>query len=140
MAEDSSLWGWEMPQRRALALMIALGAITLFLSSLPLATDPAASPPPSGVEVDLNSAPPALLLALPGLGPSRVDQIVAARNDRPFDSLEDVEHRVKGIGPATIGGFKPWARVVPPDHGATSSPSPSPPTPSPDRRGARDSD
>jgi competence protein ComEA len=136
MAEDSSPWGWEVPQRRALALMTALGAIALLLGPLPFALDPAASPPPSGVEVDLNSAPTMVLLALPGLGPSRVERILAARADRPFDSLEDVERRVKGIGPATIGGIRPWARVAPPGHRASPTTRP----PSPGLRGARQPD
>ncbi|QDV37857.1 ComEA family DNA-binding protein [Tautonia plasticadhaerens] len=117
--EVESPWGWAVPQRSALATIVGVGAIALLLGRP--AAGPAVPPPPGAVSVELNSAPPAVLLALPGLGPSRVDRIVSAREEAPFESLADLERRVKGIGPATIRGIEPWARIseatgtMPPD-------------------------
>jgi competence protein ComEA len=60
--------------------------------------------------VDPNTAPPAVLASLPKLGPALVERIVAARAEAPFQSLEDLDDRVKGIGPATIAALRPHLR------------------------------
>lgn len=47
--------------------------------------------------VNLNTAPPALLLTLPGVGPGRVRGILEYRARRPFRTVDELV-RVKGIG------------------------------------------
>ena len=58
---------------------------------------------PGGVRrpVDLNTADDGALQALPGVGPALAARIIREREDRPFESLDDLS-RVRGIGPATL--------------------------------------
>ncbi|MEO6811742.1 MAG: helix-hairpin-helix domain-containing protein [Isosphaeraceae bacterium] len=62
--------------------------------------------------VDPNTAPPEVLAALPRLGPTLVGRIEEARSIAPFASLDDLDDRVQGIGPATIPILRPHLRVV----------------------------
>ena len=84
-------------------------------------------PPPSPrLAVDPNTAPPPVLGALPKLGPALVGRIVAARAEAPLRSLDDLDARVRGIGPATVEALRPHLRFGPEaprdDRGAPSSP------------------
>jgi competence protein ComEA len=60
--------------------------------------------------VNVNTAPAAVLDALPRLGPALAGRIVAGREERPFHSLGDLDARVKGIGPATVAALRPHLR------------------------------
>jgi DNA uptake protein ComE-like DNA-binding protein len=58
-----------------------------------------AAPQPSPLDVDLAST--AQLESLPGIGPSLARRIVASRDSAgPFGSLEELQLRVRGVGPA----------------------------------------
>ncbi len=57
--------------------------------------------------VDLNSADEATLDGIKGIGPVKAKAIADERKKNgPFKSLDDVQARVKGIGPATVAGWK----------------------------------
>jgi competence protein ComEA len=57
--------------------------------------------------VDLNSADQATLDGLKGIGPVKAKAIADERaKNGPFKNLDDVQARVKGIGPATVAAWK----------------------------------
>jgi competence ComEA-like helix-hairpin-helix protein len=70
----------------------------------------ARSPAPAGALVDLNRADSEALQTLPGVGPALAARILAARQERVFTSLDDLD-RVPGIGPATLARLRPHATV-----------------------------
>jgi competence protein ComEA len=63
--------------------------------------------------VDPNTASPEVLSALPKLGPALVGRLVAAREEAPFRSLDDLDARVRGIGPATLAALRPYLLIEP---------------------------
>jgi hypothetical protein len=71
--------------------------------------------------VDPNTAPPAVLGALPHLGPATIKRIVAAREQAPLESLHDLDARVRGIGPATVVLLSPFLRFERPATGAIAT-------------------
>lgn len=60
-----------------------------------------------GSRLDVNTAPATALGALPGIGPRRAEALVRAREERPFEQLEDLL-RADGIGPVTAKGIAEW--------------------------------
>ncbi|MCP4908388.1 MAG: tRNA (adenosine(37)-N6)-threonylcarbamoyltransferase complex ATPase subunit type 1 TsaE [bacterium] len=63
-----------------------------------------------GDRIDLNRAGARLLETLPGIGAKRAAAIVAARRERAFISVAELE-RVSGIGPKTRARLERWLRV-----------------------------
>lgn len=101
--------GWEGPVR----VVLAAAALAL-AAGLARESGPEARPQgPPRLVVDPNTAPAAVLAALPSLGPKRVGAIVAAREAAPFRSLDDLDRRVKGIGPATLAAIRPHLEIRP---------------------------
>jgi competence protein ComEA len=70
--------------------------------------------------LDPNRAPVEVLEALPAVGPAMASRWAAARNLRPFASLEDARRRVRGLGPATLARLAPHVRFEPQQLPATS--------------------
>jgi competence protein ComEA len=65
---------------------------------------------PGDPPIDVNTADAAELVRIPGVGPVTAQNILAARADRPFSSVNDLD-RVKGIGPKTLGKIRPYVIV-----------------------------
>ncbi|MGB6166148.1 MAG: ComEA family DNA-binding protein [Geitlerinemataceae cyanobacterium] len=55
--------------------------------------------------MNLNTATVQELETLPGVGPALAQQIVAARQQQPFASLDDLD-RVPGIGPSKLAALR----------------------------------
>ena len=68
----------------------------------------------SGMTIDLNTATAEQLQLLPGIGPSRAAAIIDNRTAMgPFRTVEDLA-RVRGIGPATVEGVRPYVTLSTP--------------------------
>ncbi len=108
LALDHDWFRWRKPIRILLMVVAGICSIGLLASLEPTT---AQRPFPKFV-LDPNTAPPEALLALPKLGPAMVARIVEAREVRPFRSLEDLDQRVRGIGPATIASLRPYLKIT----------------------------
>jgi len=61
-----------------------------------------------GALLDINGASEADLTLLPGIGEVRARSIAESRrHDGPFPDIESLD-RVRGIGPKTVAGLRPW--------------------------------
>jgi competence protein ComEA len=86
-------------RRRALiglALVAILGAIPRSRSEV--------NTEPVLLRIDPNTAPLAVLETLPRIGPAMAGRIIEVR---PFADLDDLDRRVRGIGPATRAALAP---------------------------------
>jgi len=109
----------EVRHRRVLAgVLLTLSAALLGLAP-PAAQGPAVEP---ALLVDPNTAPVGVLLALPRIGPTLAGRIVAARGRGRYERLDDLDARVRGVGPVTAAALRPFLRFGPGDAGATARP------------------
>ncbi len=109
----------SIEQNRAVYSRVWVSAVLLFSVGLIGFTSgegiPASVPGRAAdFRLDPNVAEPALLEILPGLGPAKVQAIVAERQKAPFRSLEEFQQRVKGIGPASSARLRPYLRFPAP--------------------------
>ncbi len=120
--QERPRWGWNRPARVFLLLLVATGSG--FLAILTTSTPPPPDPAPRLVE-DANAAPVAVLEALPGIGPVLAGRIDAARSQRPFQSLADLDRRVKGVGKVRADALKPFLSFPSgPEPSSRTGPSP----------------
>jgi competence protein ComEA len=104
------LWGWNDAVRLWLTMLGALAAVGLISVSHGGHLNGPIAPAPRLI-VDPNTAPPVVLSALPHLGPAMVGRIVAEREKAPFRSLDDLDARVRGIGPVTAASLRPFLHI-----------------------------
>ena len=69
-----------------------------------------ATRPASAGVVNINTATAEQLSLLPGVGPTRARAIIAAREQRPFRSVRELQ-RVRGIGWSTVQRLRPYLTV-----------------------------
>lgn len=83
----------DQPRRRRMLFGSALGLL--------------AGAPASALAIDVNSATSAQLQTLHGIGP-RTAQIIVEERKRagPYESLEDLSDRVRGIGPRKVARLR----------------------------------
>jgi DNA uptake protein ComE-like DNA-binding protein len=83
--------------------LLLCGARALGRAASLAAADPPPDPAAVAHRVDLATAGPAELMLLPGVGPKLAAALAGEREARgPFASLEDVDRRVPGVGPARV--------------------------------------
>ena len=105
-------WTWPVGVRVMLAAVMLISGLALRLKIFWRGIDSAtAFRPAPDLVIDPNTAPASVLEALPHLGPSLVNRLIAEREVRPFESMEDLRRRVRGLGPATMGRLGPYLRI-----------------------------
>jgi competence protein ComEA len=103
-------WGWNVAARYLLLLGATSGAMGLLTAAPPQGGTLSRAPT---LQVDPNTAPPEVLGALPRIGPVLARAITVERQRAPFRSLDDLDRRVRRIGPATITALRPHLRFDP---------------------------
>ena len=117
---SAGLRSFLRPRRSLRARWLSVIAFVLGLVLLVVARPDSRPVTLSGpLRINPNTAPPALLSSLPQIGPARLKALLAEREKAPFRSLEDLDARVRGIGPATREALRP--HLVFDDNPATQS-------------------
>ncbi len=80
------------------------------IGSIPTASGAVAKLQPGDPPLNLNTAGLEELVRLPGVGAITARNILMAREQQPFTSIEDLD-RVKGIGPKTLEKIRPYVVV-----------------------------
>src|SRR5262249_11108029 len=62
---------------------------------------------PGDPPININTASVEQLMRLPGVGSVTANNIIAARAEKPFRTLNDLD-AVKGIGPKTLDKLRPF--------------------------------
>jgi hypothetical protein len=106
-------WSWPEGARVLLAILAISAAIGLAAVSRDHRRRPGPGREASELVLDPNTATPEALSALPDLGPTLARRIVDAQADGPFRSMEDLQSRVRGIGPVTLARIRPYLRIDP---------------------------
>jgi DNA uptake protein ComE-like DNA-binding protein len=94
---------------RSVMAAAAAGLAVLVLAAQPVETAGPLEPVPD-LKINLNTAPPQVLTILPSVGDAMVAKLLQARDEQAFESLGDVDRRVRGVGPRTVELWQPWVR------------------------------
>ena len=105
-------WCWPAGARVLLAVLALAVGLGLMRASRDVPSSPPTGLAPQ-LALDVNTAPPRVLAALPHVGPALTSRLVEARNQRPFTSLEDIGDRVRGVGPVTLARLAPYLHFEP---------------------------
>lgn len=106
--------GWNRSDRIVLASLLPVAVIAL-TARIPADAPPPPDPAEYTLSIDPNTAPAGVLEALPQIGPVIADRIVAAREEQPFRAVEDLDLRVRGIGPVRREQIRPFLRFDRPE-------------------------
>ena len=87
-------------------------AFLLVLAILPMSPPAALAAPGAMRGIDANTATEVELDAIAGIGPALAARIVEERRKAPFASLDDLEQRVRGVGPASLRRMQEGGLVV----------------------------
>src|SRR5579871_6423590 len=134
-------WCWPRGARLLLAGLVIVAGLGLALAGRgdPSEGEQMARPPE--LILDPNKAPLKALAALPHIGPALAQRLVEARALRPFSSLEDLQARVRGVGPVTLARLETYLRIdtelSPGNRADARSDRPGEPPPAPRRKLAR---
>ena len=93
-------WCWPSGARVLLAVLAMAAGLGLMRASWDIP-----SAPPTGLQfnllLDVNTAPPRVLAALPHVGPALTSRLVEARTSGRSLRSNDIGDRVRGVGPVT---------------------------------------
>lgn len=113
MRQSSSktfVWNLTAKSRKLLAMLILSASISLLVKEWTSRSGPPLRPT---LVVDPNTCPVEVLQALPRLGPVLASRIVTERELKPFRTVDELDARIRGIGPVTLAAIRPFLRIGP---------------------------